>query len=215
MKRPSAMLCLVVLLGGLAITSCGSGGGNVPGGMMGGGVTASFTPSNPTPGANSISMAAGAVVGDTFIVNVNVTDISEFFGAGFRIVFDSTTAEFQSFDTTGTFLEDVNIFPGAPVADIRAVVDPANAGAVLVLATIQNSFAYVPGANAMSAGEQFLMQLTFRATDPTAGNAFTFDIAATREVTTCPPWNMMGQQPDCPEIPDAMLTWNGGMLTAN
>jgi hypothetical protein len=215
MKRPDSTLCLVVLLAGLSLASCGSGGGNVPGGNGGGAITATFTPSNPAPGANSISLAAGAASGDTFQVTVVVSDIVEFFGTAFRITFDSSTAEFLSFDGSGSFLYDATIFPGSPVVDIRASVDPADAGTVLVVATIQNSFSYVPGANAMGSGDQVLLELTFRATDPTGGNAFTFDSSLTREVTTCPPWGMVGPTPDCPEIVDGLLNWNGGMMTAN
>lgn len=211
MKRLDSVHCLLVLFLAVAVASCGSGGGNVPGGGGGGQVTAAFTPDNNNPGADSISMGAGTAMGNTFQVIINVTDITDFFGAGFRIAFNSASAEFLSFDGSGSFLHN---HPNSAPVTINAAVDPNDAGTVLVVATIQNSFAYTPGF-ASSATPQQLLILNFRATNPTGGNAFTFDLAGTREVTTCPQWNMMGQPPACNMVPDGNLTWDGGTLTAS
>jgi hypothetical protein len=212
MKRPSSTLCLLVLLGGLCLTACGGGGGNVPPG--GGLITAAFTPSNPAPGVDSISMQPGTATNDTFQIVVNVTDIVDFFGAAFRIVFDSTTAEFLSFDDSTSFLHN---HPDSPVVDIRAVIDPADPDSVLVVATLQQTFLYIPGFTftAPNDGDQVLLILTFRATSPTAGNPFTFGIAATREVSTCEPPPMIGPTPACIMVADGTLTWNGGTMSAN
>ena len=98
MKRPSHPLLFTVVLTGLVLASCGGGGGNVTGGMMGSGLTAAFTPAQTMPGANSVSMSAGTALDDTFQVDVRVTDIVNFFGAAFRVTFDSASAEFLSFD---------------------------------------------------------------------------------------------------------------------
>ena len=212
MKRPSSVLCLLVLLGGVGLAACGHGGGSVPGGMLGGAVTATFTPANPTPGSDSVSMQVGTVTGDTFQIEIHATDITDFFGAAFRITFDSATAEFLSFDPSTSFLNGpLNV--GSAVVDIRATVDPTDAGTVLVVATLQNAFNYIPGITPVATDDTLLI-LTFRATDPSAGNAFTFGTAMSRDVTTCPPWNMMGQQPSCPDV-SATLAWDGGTMTAN
>ena len=212
MKRPSSTLCLFVLLGGLCLAACGGGGGNVP--VIGPGLTAAFTPSNPAPGVNSISMQPGAATDDTFQIVVNVTDIVDFFGAAFRIVFDSATAEFLSFDDSTSFLHN---HPDSPVVDIRAVIDPADPDSVLVVATLQQMFSYTQGFTfaAPNDGDQLLLILTFRATDPTAGNAFTFGTATTREVSTCEPPPMIGPTPACITVADGNLTWNGGTMSAN
>lgn len=206
MKRPSSTLCLFVLLGGLCLAACGGGGGNVP--VIGPGLTAAFTPSNPAPGVNSISMQPGTATDGMFEIEVHVTDIVDFFGAAFRIVFDSATAEFLSFDDSMSFLN-----ASAATVNIRATVDPADPGRVFVVATLQNTVGYVQGITP-SAMNDTLLVLTFRATDPTAGNAFTFETAMSREVTTCAFWNMIGPQPGCPEV-SATVTWNGGTMTAN
>jgi len=207
MKRPTSTLCLSIVLLALCAASCGSGGGNVPGGMMGGLLTATFTPDNATPGMNSISMQTGTELDDTFQIIVRVTDIVDFFGAAFRITFDSASAEFLSFDGSTSFLDGT----GA-VVDIRATVDPGNSGTVFVVATLQNSITYVQGLTP-AAPDDTLLILTFRATDPTAGNAFTFGTVMNREVTTCEFWDMIVAQPGCPEI-SATVTWDGGTMTA-
>ncbi len=218
MKRPSPTLRLFVLLGGICLAACGSGGGNVPPTM--GDVAPTFTPANPTPGTNSISMQPDKAVSDTFEVVIIVTDIVDFFGAGFRILFDSATAEFLSFDDSMSFLynhEDLINSPPLPLVppsvSIFAAVDPADAGTVLVSATLQNTIGYSSGVTA--ADDQILMILIFRATNSTGGNPFTFDIPMTREVQTCPPRPDMGPTPACTIVPDGNLTWNGGTLTAN
>ncbi len=214
MKRPSSTLCLLVLLGGLCLTACGGGGGNVPPGG-GGLITAAFTPSNPMPGVNSMSMQPGTATNDTFQIVVNVTDIVDFFGAAFRVVFDSTTAEFLSFDDSTSFLHN---HPDSPVVDIRAEIDPADPDSVLVVATLQQTFLYIPGFTFTAPdpdGDQVLLILTFRATSPTAGNPFTFGTATTREVSTCEPPPMIGPTPACIMVADGNLTWNGGTMSAN
>jgi hypothetical protein len=219
MKRPSSALCLFVLWGGICLTACGSGGGNVPP-TMGGAMAATFTPANQTPGINSISMQPGAATGATFEVIVNVTDIVDFFGAAFRIGFDSTTAEFLSSDDSTSFLHnhpEILMPPPDPLESpgviVQATVDPTDSGNLLVVATFVNTLGYSPGFTP-PANDQVLLTLTFRATNATAGNAFTFDTTMTREVQTCEPRPMIGPG-NCMMVSDGNLTWNGGTLTAN
>jgi hypothetical protein len=223
MKRPGTALFLFVLLGGLCLSGCGSGGGNVPG-VIGGVVNATFTPTNPTPGTNSISMQPGEQTGDTFQVVVTVTDIVDFFGAAFRVEFDPTTATFLSSDGATSFLHnhpEILVPPIAPrvspSVNILAIVDPTDAGTLLIVATLENTFAYTAGFTFAApdpvVGEQELVILTFRATNPSGGNAFNFDTAITREVSTCPP--LVSPTPSCAMALDAGLMWNGGAMTAN
>ena len=47
--------------------------------------------------------------------NMRVREYLDFFGAAFRVAFDSTSAEFQSFDASGSFLQ-----ANAPNIDINA-----------------------------------------------------------------------------------------------
>ena len=198
MKRRSPLLVLAALAG-LSLLACGSGGGNVPPG--GGAVTPVFTPDTMAPGANSITMAAGTVNGDAFQVVIQVNDITDFFGAAFRVRFDSATTEYQSFDASGSILQMM-----APNLTINAAPDANDADVVIIVATLQG---FLQGLDT-SAGPHELITLTFRATGATGGNNFSFDTAMTRLVTTCP-----APPGVCTDLADAALTWNEGVLTAS
>ena len=65
-------------------------------------------------------------------------------------------------------------------------------------------------AGVTATGSQLLMTLSFTATAPTSGNAFTFDTRSTREVTTCP-----APPTACATPGDGTFTWSGGTLVAN
>jgi len=194
----SATIAAILLLS-LGSFACGGGGGNAGGGGGGGMLTATFTAGNPTPGANSVSMAAGAVTGDTFQIVINATDINSFFGTGFRVSFDDLDAEFQSFDDSGSWL--LTNVPAGATTNINAAVDSANPGMVVVNATFQGMTA---GVNLT--GTQELLTLTFRALAVSGGNPFTFDGPTTRVVTVCT--TMTGV------CTDQVVSWDGGTQTA-
>ena len=200
--RGLAPLAAVLLL--LTATACGGGGGNVPGGGGGGGLAAVFTAGNPSPGANSITMAPGAANNATFEVIINMTDVMDFFGTGFRVTFDPAEAQFQSFDDSGSWLQTLTLGMGVTV-NVNAVVDPNDAGTVFVNATLQGQ-----SAGFDLTGTQELLSLTFVALTATAGNNFSFDVAGTRVVTTC-----ADAINPCTDLADGSLTWSGGTLTAN
>ena len=200
-SRSVAPLLAAALL--LTVTACGGGGGNVPDGG-GNGLMANFTAANPTPGASSITMAPGAANEATFEVIVNVTDLADFFGTGFRVTFNSNEAQFQSFDDSGSWLQTL-MLPGGVTVNINAAVDPSDAGTVFVNATLQGQ-----SAGFDVTGTQELLSLTFLATSATAGNTFDFDVAGTRVVTTC-----ADAFNSCTDLADGSLTWSGGTLTAN
>jgi hypothetical protein len=86
--------------------SCGggSGGGGVTGG--GGGSTiyaGSFTPAEPNPGANSVSLM-GSASSNIVTLAVNVTGTNDVFGGSFDLVYDPTMAEFANW-AAGSLLE--------------------------------------------------------------------------------------------------------------
>ena len=199
MKRRSPLLALAALAG-LALVSCGSGGGNVP--MMGGGVSATFTENSTNAVSNLITMSTGEVSGDMFQIVIRVTDIDDFYGTAFNVQWDSAAAQFLSFE--GSLSPNV-LQANAPNILINAGVDPNLARTVTVIATLTD---FVQGLDTSTQATDVLITLTFQATATTGGTLFTFD-PATRFVTTCFPADT------CADIPDAMLTWNGGVLTAN
>ena len=58
-------------------------------------------------------------------------------------------------------------------------------------------------------GDDLLLTLSFDASTATAGNVFSFGVAANRLVETC----ATAVDP-CVMVPDGMLTWSGGTMTA-
>ncbi len=198
MKRRSPLLALAALAG-LALVSCGSGGGNVP--MMGGAVSPTFT-ENPPMGLNLITMSAGLVSGDVFQIVIRVPDIDDFYGTAFNVQWDSAATQFLSFE--GSLSPNV-LQANAPNILINAGVDPNLARTVTVIATLTD---FVQGLDTSTQATDVVITLTFQATATTGGTLFTFD-PATRFVTTCTAMDT------CADIPDMMLTWNGGVLTAN
>jgi hypothetical protein len=141
-------------------------------------------------------MASSSNGDEAFAVAVQVTGITNFFGAGFRVTFDPSNASFQGMSSAGSF-----IGTGAGT-DFRATL--VSAGVVSVAATLQGQ---VQGIT--PAGTQLLITLNFRATAETTNEAYGFGVAADRVVSTCP-----APPAACSDIPDGTLTWSGGTLTA-
>lgn len=193
-----SMIGVALLAAGLTL-SCGGGGGgggNDGGGTTPPGLTATFTASNASPGTNTLRMNSGAASGDTFEVLIEVTDVTDFFGAGFRVNYDPASATFLGFSSSGSFL----LGQGA-ATDFDAVEQ--SAGDVAVNATLQ---ALVQGLTAT--GNQLLITLNFRATAATGGNAFSFGAPRTMETCPAPPGI-------CSSTHNPVVTWSGGTLTAN
>jgi len=188
---------LTVLLVGILPLACGGGGGDriVPPGL-----TVTWTPANASPGAMTISMGTANTSAANFTVPVQVTGINDFFGAAFRVNFDSATAAFAGYSATGSVIDD-----GGATVLINAVLGAP--GEVLINATRQQGAGgvYVPGVDVTATAT--LITLNFRATVATQqANVFTF---SNREVQTCND----GTQ-TCTAVPDANLTWSGGSMTA-
>ncbi len=185
-------VALLVALAASAFACGGGGGNNNPPAQL----VANFTASNPTPGANTLSMTGSTNGTTAFAVLVNVTTITDFFGAGFRVTFNPATATFSGISSTGSF-----IGTGAGT-DFRATL--VSPGVLSVAATRQGQ---VQGATAV--GTQLLVTLNFTATAETPNNPFGFGAAVDRVVSTCP-----APPGACADIPDATLTWSGGTMIA-
>lgn len=199
-RRWTAAVALAVASAlGLGCTAGGGGdydGGD--GGVIPGGKEATFVASAPSPGAMTLSMAPGDASEWAFEVRILVTDVDEFFGAGFRVVFDDAVASYRGFSSAGSLLEATGV-----TTDFRAELDPGDAGVVLVTATRQGQYAGVD-----AVGSQLLLTLSFEAKQASAASAFSFGTSATREVTTCP-----APPGACTVLADSSLTWAGGTLT--
>jgi hypothetical protein len=189
----------VLLLVSAMSVACGGGGGD-PSPPINGGLAATWTPAEPNPGAMTISLGSGGTSGANFTVPVQVTGIDDFFGAAFRVRFNSATVDFVSFSSAGTVID-----AGGATLLITAVEQVP--GEVWVNATRQQGAggAYVPGVDVGTTS--MLITLNFRATGVVAANTFTF---INREVQTC---NDAAQT--CAPVPDGNLTWSGGTLRAS
>src|SRR5262245_51201628 len=63
-----------------------------------------FTPDTPTPADGSITLLQGTTSGASVNVRVTVTQVANFFGAGFRIDYDPTALSFGGMDSSSSFL---------------------------------------------------------------------------------------------------------------
>jgi hypothetical protein len=108
MIRQRLMLSLVttVLLGTALFVSPGCGGGNNDSGTTSSGPVAVFTPDVPAPGPGTIVLLPGTVTGANFNVRVAVTGVNSFFGAAFRVQYDTTSLLFNGMTNTSSFLRD-------------------------------------------------------------------------------------------------------------
>lgn len=158
MTMGSAVRLLGVIALAAAATACGGGGGgSSDGGTTGGPQTGSFVPADPTPPPNSVSLQAGTHSGLVVNVNVAVTAVDDFFGTGFRIIYDPTVAQYQSFSSTGSFLRDPP-FDTSGQLDFR--VDASTPGTLSIVATrLQNGQGDATGVDV--AGTRTLLSLQF------------------------------------------------------
>jgi hypothetical protein len=195
-RNPRLLTLLLVLALGALAPACGGGGGDGGGGGNMNPLSATFTPGNTNPTANTISMT-GSAAGQNFSVVVQVTGLNDFFGTGFRVTFDPATAQFVGFSSTGSFLTGVG-------TAFNAVVNPTNSGEVIVSATIQDTS---QPAGIDVGATATLITLNFKATNTTSNNPFAF--GASRNVTVCPT-----QGGACNPGIAPTLTWSGGTMTA-
>jgi len=96
---------VVIAIMTLALTlACGGGGGNVPTHeIIETGDLADFTPADPNPGANSVSVQ-GSVTTNIAMLSVMVTGTAGVYGASFDLIFDPDIAEFAGY-APGNLLE--------------------------------------------------------------------------------------------------------------
>jgi len=150
-----------------------------------------FEPDAPS---GDMHMAAGAVDGPVFDIEIKVNDVADFYGAAFHVSFDPDSVDFSSFDTTGSLI----LGHGAGTYFNAVPIVP---GEVAVAASLLGSVAGVPAANGL------LITLRFVATATTPSNPFAFTPEASRQVTVCP--TAVGS---CTDVAGT-LVWSGGTLT--
>jgi hypothetical protein len=185
---------LAVTMAALAfcLTSCGGGGGG--GTIIPGGVNATFTPLAPTPPVGSLTMQAGAANADVFTIRVVATGVGSLFGTAFHVIFNPASAAFVP-----PAVSSSSVLNGAGTPFFDAVLQsPGNVA--VVASRIQDQLGTVPGIS--TSGD--VLVLTFRATNPTGGNTFSFG----NPRQACSPVSA----PGCTSIP---VVWSGGTLTTH
>jgi hypothetical protein len=112
--RSAASVVLTTAFVALAAAAigCGGGGSSTPTGSV---PVAVFTPATPAPGAGTVALLAGSTSGASVNVRVTVTGVSSFFGAAFRITYNTTALQFNGMTDTESFLRrdgvaDANLF---------------------------------------------------------------------------------------------------------
>ncbi|HXV75659.1 MAG TPA: cohesin domain-containing protein [Candidatus Polarisedimenticolaceae bacterium] len=104
---PTRLLPLLLVT---SLVACGGGGetSGLSGGPGGGsGILAgNFTPDNPDPGANTVSIH-GSSNTNIVTLNVTVTGVTDVFGASFDVTYDPTMTEFVNW-SPGSLLESNN-----------------------------------------------------------------------------------------------------------
>ena len=182
-----------------ALPSCG-GGGNDSGGTSN--PTATFTPDTPTPGNATVAMLAGTSNGAAVNVRITVTGVDDFFGAAFRVTYDTSALFFNGMDDSGSLLRqggvsDNNLFFEANQSTVVGEVvitatrlNPATTGVVDVGATSDLVVLNFSARRTISGGD--------------AAGELGFD--PSREVKVCATPDTCGP---------ATVTWSGGAVTAH
>ena len=138
--RLLALLALSLLL--LSSSACGGSDDDVSPAASG----AAFTPFANPPASGTISMQAGTGSGQAFQIRIAVTDISNLFGAAFRVTFNPNVIRFDSADSSSSVVRGAGIstqFTATPVL--------GHPSELAVVATrIQNAAGSVAGVNVTS-----------------------------------------------------------------
>jgi hypothetical protein len=162
-------------------------------------IVARFTPDTPTPANGSITLLQGTTTGANINIRVTVTQVPSFFGAAFRIKYDSTALVFNGMDTTGSLLND----PASATQPYFQSDATTSLGEIVITATRVYPEVPLPAA---ATADLVVLNFTARrailATD-TAGRLDFDDPKEACDGSVAPP--------NCGTI---NVTWSGGAVTA-
>lgn len=96
-------LAMVLLIAAAALLGCGGGSGGGDG-VLEPTLAADFLPDEPAPPPSTVAMEKGPASADLVTVRVDVTGVSNVYGAAFELAYDATLADYVGF-TKGTFFE--------------------------------------------------------------------------------------------------------------
>jgi len=185
----------MVLLLALTSLSCGGGGGGS--GIPTPSLSATFTPTTINPSGSAVFMSAGTTSGAVFTIQVNAANITDLFGAGFRVTYNPALIGYVSSDSSASVL----LGSGVPT-DFSVVVATSPPGTLFVTATRIQANPFVPGVDVTTPAE--LISLTFQALGATGGTSMSI---SNQNVETCD---------DVSETcTSGTAAWSGGTMTAN
>jgi hypothetical protein len=183
----------VVLLLALTSLSCGGGGGGS--GIPTPSLSATFTPATTNPSGSAVFMSAGATSGAVFTIQVNAANVTDLFGAGFRVLYDPAVIGYVGSDSSASVLLGSGV-----QTDFSVTV--SSPGTLFVTATRIQANPFVPGVDVTTPAE--LISLTFQALLSTGGSTLSF---SSQQVDTCD---------DVAETCTTLTAaWSGGSVTAN
>ena len=104
--RSAASIVLTTAFVALAAAAIGCGGGSSSTTTSSAPVAA-FAPDTPTPTAGTVALLPGSSSGASVNVRVTVTGVPSFFGAAFRINYDTTALLFNGMTDTNSLLRGV------------------------------------------------------------------------------------------------------------
>lgn len=138
----------LILTVGLFLTLCCGGNGS-DGGVIPPSLVASFSPEKANPDAMDVSLQLHSRSGDTFTVDVVITDVNGVYSASFDLVYDGTLLDYLNF-TEGDFLSESGTVQ-------TSFLISEQSDRVIIGAT---RLAQVGGVDAI--GDEILMSIAFR-----------------------------------------------------
>jgi len=199
-QRTMLSLATTVLLGAALFVSQGCGGGN-DSNTTSSGPVAIFTPDVAAPGPDTVGLLQGTGTGANINVRVTVTGVNGFFGAAFRIQYDTTALLFNGMTTTTSFLRD-----GATDADLLFTEEHSSVpGEIKIVATRLNP-TVAPPVDVTTTADLVVLNFTARKVILAAAEEGRVDFADPKQVcdgTVVPP--------GCGGI---AVIWSGGGISA-
>jgi hypothetical protein len=163
MKTIRRIISILSLLAIVFLTACGGGGGTDGVTSTGGGsslLAATFTPEQPEPGPNSVSLQEGAHSGNSVTIHVEVTDTTDLTGGSFDLYYDPARFTFMAFSAG-------DLFESSGVTPIYGVNEPVSGHLVVGIGS---------GSAVPVNGSEILIRFTFRA-DAQGSGLVTLDMA--------------------------------------
>jgi hypothetical protein len=185
---------VVLATASLTLPACGGSDSTVSSGPV-----ATFTPDAP---AGAVALLAGAASGASVSVRVAVTGVAGFFGAAFRIHYDTTALLFNGMDDSGSFLRQ----NGVANANVLFLVDSASTTGELVITATRVDPTVAPPINVTATSDLVVLNFSARKTILPAAAEGRLDFADPKQVcdgTVVPPL--------CGNV---AVTWSGGGVSA-